>query len=88
MIGTAIKNREAELTVFRARALFAGFCVLVAFAILAGRMVYLQVSKHGHFHTLAEANRISVVPVVHGTSRAGVHTSAVSISRGTSLILA
>ena len=64
MIGTAIKNREAELTVFRARALFAGFCVLVAFAILAGRMVYLQVIKHGHFHTLAEANRISVVPVV------------------------
>ena len=64
MIGTAIKNREAELTVFRARALFAAGCVLVAFAILAGRMVYLQVIKRSHFHTLAEANRISVVPVV------------------------
>ena len=64
MIGATIKNREAELTVFRARALFAGFCVLTAFAILAGRMVYLQVIKHEHFHMLAEANRISVVPVV------------------------
>ncbi len=64
MIGTAIKNREAELTVFRTRALFAGFCVLLAFAILAGRMVYLQVIKREHYHTLAEANRISVVPVV------------------------
>ena len=64
MIGTAIKNREAELTVFRTRAMFAGFCVLLAFAILAGRMVYLQVVKREHYHMLAEANRISVVPVV------------------------
>ncbi len=64
MIGTAIKNREAELTVFRTRALFAGFCALIAFAILAGRMVYLQVVKREYYHTLAEANRISVLPVV------------------------
>ena len=64
MIGTAIKNREAELTVFRTRALFAGLCVLIVFAILAGRMVYLQVIKRDYYHTLAEANRISVVPVV------------------------
>ncbi|MEO8101967.1 MAG: penicillin-binding protein 2 [Betaproteobacteria bacterium] len=64
MIGTAIKNREAELTVFRTRALFAGLCVLIAFAILAGRMVYLQVIKRDYYHTLAEANRISVLPVV------------------------
>ena len=64
MIGTAIKNREAELTVFRARVLVAGLCTLIAFAILAGRMVYLQVIKREYYHTLAEANRISVVPVV------------------------
>ena len=64
MIGTAIKNREAELNVFRTRTLFAGFCILIAFAILAGRMVYLQVIKREHYHTLAEANRISVLPVV------------------------
>ena len=64
MIGTAIKNREAELTVFRTRALFAGFCVLLTFAVLAGRMVYLQVIKRDYYHALAEANRISVLPVV------------------------
>src|SRR4249920_3345201 len=80
MIGTAIKNREAELTVFRARALFAGICVLFAFAVLAGRMIYLQVIKRDYFHTLAEANRISVVPVVPNrgiiTDRNGVVLAA------------
>jgi penicillin-binding protein 2 len=64
MVGTAIKNREAELNTFRGRTLFAGACVLLAFAVLAGRMIYLQVIKRDHYHTLAEANRISVVPVV------------------------
>ena len=64
MVGTAIKNREAELNTFRGRALFCGACVLLAFMVLAGRMVYLQVIKREYYHTLAEANRISVVPVV------------------------
>lgn len=64
MIGTTIKNREAELNMFRTRALFAGAAILLAFAILIGRMVYLQVIKRDYYHTLAEANRISVVPVV------------------------
>ncbi len=64
MIGTIIKNREAELNLFRSRALVAGLAILLAFAILAGRMVYLQVMKHSYYHTLAEANRISVLPVV------------------------
>ena len=64
MIGTTIKNREAELNLFRSRALVAGLAILLAFAILAGRLVYLQVMKRGYYHTLAEANRISVLPVV------------------------
>ncbi|MBL8522919.1 MAG: penicillin-binding protein 2 [Betaproteobacteria bacterium] len=64
MVGTAIKNREAELNTFRSRALFCGACVLLAFMVLAGRMIYLQVIKREYYHTLAEANRISVVPVV------------------------
>ncbi len=64
MIGTTIKNREAELVMFRSRALVAGLAILLAFAILAGRMIYLQVIKRGYYHTLAEANRISVLPVV------------------------
>ena len=64
MIGTTIKNREAELNMFRTRALIAGLSILLAFAVLVGRMIYLQVVKRDYYHLLAEANRISVVPVV------------------------
>jgi penicillin-binding protein 2 len=64
IVGATIRNREAEINVFRSRAFFAGFLMLVAFGLLAARMVYLQVIKREHYHTLAEANRISVVPVV------------------------
>lgn len=63
MVGTIIRNRDAEINVFRARAIFAAACMFIAFIVLAGRMIYLQVIKREHFHTLAEANRISVVPI-------------------------
>jgi penicillin-binding protein 2 len=80
MIGTAIKNREAELNTFRNRVLVAGLAILIAFAALAARMIYLQVFKRDYFHTLAEANRISVVPVVPNrgiiTDRNGVVLAA------------
>ena len=64
MSGTIIKNREAEVVVFRKRALFAGFCILLAFFVLAARFFWLQVVKRDFYHTQAEANRISLVPVV------------------------
>ena len=64
MIGSTIKNREAELTLFRSRALVAGLAIVIAFTIVAGRMLYLQVIKRSYYHTLAEANRISMLPVV------------------------
>ena len=64
MAGTIIKNREAEVVVFRSRALFAGLLILLAFLVLVGRMTWLQVIKRDYFHTLAEANRISLLPVV------------------------
>jgi penicillin-binding protein 2 len=80
MIGTAIKNREAELNTFRNRVLVAGFAILIAFAALGARLLYLQVFKRDYFHTLAEANRISVVPVVPNrgiiTDRNGVVLAA------------
>ena len=80
MIGTAIKNREAELNTFRNRVLVAGFIILIAFGVLSARMIYLQVFKRDYFHTLAEANRISVVPVVPNrgiiTDRNGVVLAA------------
>ena len=64
MTGTIIRNREAEVVVFRRRALVAGLLILIAFVVLAGRMFWLQVIKRDYFHTLAEANRISTLPVV------------------------
>lgn len=64
MIGTTIRNRELEINVFRGRALFAGFAILVALSVVAARLVYLQVIKRDHYYTLAEANRISLLPVV------------------------
>ena len=45
--------------------LMSGF-VLVMFALLLVRFAWLQVIQHDHYHTLAEANRISVVPVSPG----------------------
>ncbi len=64
MAGTHIKNREAEVVIFRRRALLAGMLILLAFMVLVARLTWLQVVKRDYFHTLAEANRISLVPVV------------------------
>ena len=38
--------------------------VLVAFAALFARFFYLQVVQHEHYQTLAETNRIAIVPIV------------------------
>lgn len=64
MIGSTIRNRELEINVFRGRALFAGLAILIAFSTVAARLIYLQVIKRDHYYTLAEANRISLLPVV------------------------
>ncbi len=60
---TEIKNPERELFLFRRRLVVAAVLVVVAFLGLLARFVYLQVIKHEEFRTLAESNRISVVPV-------------------------
>ncbi len=58
------KNIQREIYHFRLRlALSLGF-VLVMLLLLLARFVYLQVVKHSHYQTLAENNRISVVPIV------------------------
>ncbi|MEJ1958935.1 MAG: penicillin-binding protein 2 [Nitrosomonadales bacterium] len=59
-----LKNSQREIYYFRLRlALSIGFVLLLLFLLLA-RFVYLQVIKHSHYQTLAENNRISVVPIV------------------------
>src|SRR5688572_26015926 len=61
--GIEFRNSQAEMQQFRQRlAAMAGF-VLLLFGVLLLRFVYLQSVMHAHYDTLAEANRISIVPV-------------------------
>ncbi|MBI2313023.1 MAG: penicillin-binding protein 2 [Betaproteobacteria bacterium] len=59
-----IRNHQRELYYFRLRLAIAAGFVLTLFALLLGRFVYLQVVQYEHYRTQAEANRISIVPVV------------------------
>ncbi|MBK8528935.1 MAG: penicillin-binding protein 2 [Rubrivivax sp.] len=61
---TELKDLDRELGSFRGRLLAAAAFVLLAFALLAARLVYLQVFRHDDLALQAEANRIAVVPVV------------------------
>jgi penicillin-binding protein 2 len=61
---TTLKDIESELDRFRGRLLAAGLFVLFAFALLATRLVYLQVIRHDELATQAEVNRIAVLPIV------------------------
>ncbi len=61
---TELKNLERELGDFRWRLAAAALFVLVAFGLLAARLVHLQVFRHEELATQAEANRIAVVPIV------------------------
>lgn len=59
-----LRNYLRDVHQFRLRlAISAGF-VLLLFALLFGRFFYLQVVQREHYHTLAEANRISISPIV------------------------
>src|SRR5271169_6996806 len=59
-----LKNPERELYYFRRRLTIAAALILVVFGGLLGRFVYLQVIQHRHYQTLAESNRIAIVPIV------------------------
>ena len=64
IVGQALRDQQRELTVFRNRLMLSGLFIVVAFVILLARFSWLQVVQSGYYHTLAEQNRISVVPVV------------------------
>jgi len=59
-----LKNHLREIFYFRLRlAISIGF-VLLLLAILLVRFIYLQAVRHDYYQTLAESNRISIVPIV------------------------
>jgi len=62
--GVEMRNAQLELHHFRLRLAIAAGFILFMFFLLGVRFFYLQVVRHGELHTLAEANRISIVPVV------------------------
>ncbi len=62
--GAELRNHQQELYYFRLRLALGAAFVLFAFFLLGVRLFYLQVVQHEHYHTLAENNRISIVPIV------------------------
>ena len=59
-----LKNPGREAYLFRRRLTIAGALVTFALVGLLVRFFYLQVVQHRHYQTLAETNRIAIVPIV------------------------
>ncbi|MEZ0232649.1 MAG: penicillin-binding protein 2 [Methylophilaceae bacterium] len=59
-----IKNYQLEQYNFRFRLAVAAIFVLVCFGVLASRFFFLQYAKYDYYQTMAENNRISLVPIV------------------------
>lgn len=57
-------HNQLDLRVFRNRLAVGGLFVLLLFSVLIARFVYLQIYRHDHYTTLAENNRIALVPIV------------------------
>ncbi len=61
---TEFKDNEREIYLFRVRAGALFGLVFFCFAILIGRMFWLQVVRYDDYRALAEDNRIAIVPIV------------------------
>lgn len=59
-----VKDHLYEQYHFKLRLGFTAFAVIGLFVLLAFRFFYLQIAQYGHYQTLAENNRISLVPIV------------------------
>jgi penicillin-binding protein 2 len=54
--------KKSDLSSFQARTRIAVIFVTVCFVILLSRLVWLQLISHSKYSTLAENNRIAIVP--------------------------
>ena len=59
-----LRNPRQERRQFQLRLKVLSVLILILCLLLLVRLVWLQVVSHGYYHTLAEANRISIVPIV------------------------
>lgn len=59
-----LRDHLHELRQFRIRLTISAIGILLLFCLLFGRFVYLQVLRSEHYNTLAEANRIAIMPLV------------------------
>ena len=59
-----LKNPGRDAYLFKRRLTIAAGLVTIAVFGLFGRFFYLQVVQHRHYQTLAETNRIAIVPIV------------------------
>ncbi|MBS1155889.1 MAG: mrdA [Proteobacteria bacterium] len=61
--GKVLNNQQESRYAFQVRMVVAALFVLVLFGLLLTRFIWLQVVKHNEYMTLAEQNRISLVPI-------------------------
>jgi penicillin-binding protein 2 len=59
-----LRDHQKELQSFQLRLAVSAGIVVFYFFVLVLRFFYLQVVQHDYYHTLAENNRISIVPIV------------------------
>jgi penicillin-binding protein 2 len=59
-----LRDHQRELHNFQVRLAVSAAVVLSVFLILLVRLFFLQVLRHDYYHTLAENNRISIVPII------------------------
>ncbi len=59
-----LRNPQQERWEFQLRLKALWGLIIVLCCLLLLRLVWLQVISHSYYHTLAEANRISIVPIV------------------------
>ena len=59
-----LRDHQRELHNFQLRLAVCAGVVLIVFLLLLVRFFYVQVLQHEYYHTLAENNRISIVPII------------------------
>ena len=60
---TEVKNHQNEKHHFQLRLAVLGLLVIICFSVLGARFYFLQIKRYDYYQTLAESNRISVVPI-------------------------